>query len=77
MYTYIQYIQGLSVQAKYSRSFPIISSSCYNSSVVTLMVACLTASKLEPLIFLLMASEFVSFITTLHRPNGKHSLYCC
>jgi hypothetical protein len=35
MYVYTTYTGPLSVQAQYSRSCPIISSSCYNSSLVT------------------------------------------
>jgi hypothetical protein len=42
----------LSVQALYSRSCPIISLSCYNGSLVPWTVACLTAAKSKPLIFL-------------------------
>jgi hypothetical protein len=45
---YIIYIRPLSVQAQYSRSCPIISSSCYNSRVVTWTVVCLTAAKFKP-----------------------------
>jgi hypothetical protein len=44
---YTQHIQGLlPFQAEYSRSRPIISSSCYNSSLVTWTVVCLIAAKL-------------------------------
>jgi hypothetical protein len=35
VYVYTTYTRLLSVQAQYSRSCPIISSSCYNSSLVT------------------------------------------
>jgi hypothetical protein len=45
------YTRPSSVQAQYSRPCSIISSSCYNSSLVTWKVACLTAAKFEPLIF--------------------------
>jgi hypothetical protein len=50
---YIQHmcIRRLSVQAQYSSSCPIISSSCYNSSLVMWTVVCLTAAKFKPLIF--------------------------
>jgi hypothetical protein len=49
---YIKHIQGLlSVQAQYSRSYPIISSSYYNSSLVSWTVVWLTAGKFKPLIF--------------------------
>jgi hypothetical protein len=45
------YTRPLSVQAQYSRSCPIISSSCYNSSLVTWTVVCLIAAKFRPPIF--------------------------
>jgi hypothetical protein len=41
----------MSFQAQYSRSCPIISISCYNSSLVTWTVVWLTAAKFNPLIF--------------------------
>jgi hypothetical protein len=41
----------LSVQVQYSRKCPIISSSCYNSSLFTWTVVYLTAAKFKPLIF--------------------------
>jgi hypothetical protein len=44
------YTGPLSVQAQYSRSCPIISCSCYNGSLVTWTVVCLTAAKFKPLI---------------------------
>jgi hypothetical protein len=48
---YIQHIpRSLSFQAQYSRSRPIVSSSCYNFSLVTWTVECLTAAKFKPLI---------------------------
>jgi hypothetical protein len=49
MHVYRTYTGPLSVQAQYSRSCPIISSSCYNSSLVTWTVVCLTADKFKPL----------------------------
>jgi hypothetical protein len=48
---YITYTRPLSVQAEYSRSCPIISISCYNSSLFTWTVVWLTAAKIRPLIF--------------------------
>jgi hypothetical protein len=45
------YKRTLSLQAQYSRSWPILSISCYNSSLVTWTVVCLTAAKFKPLIF--------------------------
>jgi hypothetical protein len=51
MNVYTIYTRPLSVQAQYSRKCPIISSSCYNSSLVTWTVVCLTAAKSKPLIF--------------------------
>jgi hypothetical protein len=51
MYVYTTYTRPLSVQAQYSRSCLIISSSCYNSTLVTWTVVCLTAAKFKPLIF--------------------------
>jgi hypothetical protein len=48
---YTTYTRPLSVQAQYSRSCTIVSSSCYNSSLVTWTVVCLTAAKFKPLIF--------------------------
>jgi hypothetical protein len=50
MYVYKTYTGLLSFQVQYSRSWPITSSSCYNSSLVTLTVLCLTASKFKLLI---------------------------
>jgi hypothetical protein len=47
----ILYTGPLSIEAQYSRSCPIISSSCYNSSLVIWTVVCLTAAKFKPLIF--------------------------
>jgi hypothetical protein len=43
--------KALSVQAQYSRSCFIISSSCYNSSLFTSTVVWFTASKYKPFIF--------------------------
>jgi hypothetical protein len=51
MYVNTTYTRPLSVQAQYSRSCPIISSSCYNSILFTWTVVCLTAAKFKPLIF--------------------------
>jgi hypothetical protein len=45
MYVYTTHTRPLSVQAQY------ISSSCYNSSLVSWMVVCLTTAKFKPLIF--------------------------
>jgi hypothetical protein len=44
MYVYTVYTRPRSVQAKYSRSCPIISCSCYNGSLVTSTVVCLAIS---------------------------------
>jgi hypothetical protein len=44
MYLYTTYTRALSVQAQYNRSCLIISSSCFNSSLVTWTVVCLTDS---------------------------------
>jgi hypothetical protein len=52
MYVYTTYRSPLSVQAQYSRSCPIISSSWYNSSLVTWTVVCLTAAKSKPLTYI-------------------------
>jgi hypothetical protein len=54
---YTTYTRPLSVQAQYSRSCPIISSSCYNSSLVTWTVVCLTAAKFKPLITASLESQ--------------------
>jgi hypothetical protein len=43
MYVYTTYTRPLPVQAQYSRSYPVISSFCYNSNLVTWTVICLTA----------------------------------
>jgi hypothetical protein len=51
MYVYTTYGRPLSVQAQYSRSCPIISSSCYNNSLVIWTVVCLASAKFKPLIF--------------------------
>jgi hypothetical protein len=45
------YTRPRSVQAQYSRSCPIISSTCYNGSLVTRTVVFLTTAKFMPLIF--------------------------
>jgi hypothetical protein len=42
----------LSVQARYSKSCPIINFSCYNGCLLTWTVVCLTAAKFKSLIFL-------------------------
>jgi hypothetical protein len=52
MYVYTKYTRPLSFQAQYSISCPIINCSCYNGSLLTWMVVCLTATKFKPLIFL-------------------------
>jgi hypothetical protein len=51
MNVYTTYTWPLSGQAQYSRSCTIISSSCYNSSLVTWTVERLTAPKFKPLIY--------------------------
>jgi hypothetical protein len=51
MYVYTIYTRPRSVQARYSRSCPIISCFCYNGSLVTWTVVCLTTAKFKPLIF--------------------------
>jgi hypothetical protein len=47
---YTIYTGPLSVQAQFSRLFPISSSFHYNGSLVTWTVVCLTVAKLKPLI---------------------------
>jgi hypothetical protein len=59
VYTCITYTGPLSVQAQYSRSCPIISSSCHNSSLVK-------SSHLNG------HASVVLLITNLHRPSRKH-----
>jgi hypothetical protein len=54
---YIIYKRPLSVQAQQSRSCHILSSSCYNSSLVIWTVVCLTAAKFKPLAFLGLHSD--------------------
>jgi hypothetical protein len=73
MYLYTIYTRPLSVQAQYSRSCPIINCSCYNGSLLTWTVVCLTASKFKPLRFLWITSKLVSVITSRHGPRTKHS----
>jgi hypothetical protein len=51
LYAYTIYTRPLSVQVQYSRSCPVFSSSCYNGSLVTWAVVCLTTIKFKPLIF--------------------------
>jgi hypothetical protein len=46
------YTRLLSVHAQYSRSCPIISSSCYNGVLVTWKVVCLISAKFKPLMLL-------------------------
>jgi hypothetical protein len=65
MYVYTTYTRPLSVQAQYSRKCPIISSSCYNSSLVTWTVVSLTAAKFKPLIFM---RDKVMLRPTVSRP---------
>jgi hypothetical protein len=48
-YVYTIYTEPLSVQALYSRLWPMKSSSCYNGSLVTWMVVRMTAGKFKPL----------------------------
>jgi hypothetical protein len=55
MHVYITYTRPLSVQAEYNRLCPIISSFCYNSSLVTWTVVCLTAAKRTGLSFTIAA----------------------
>jgi hypothetical protein len=70
----IQHIQGLlSVQAQYNRSCPIISSSCYNSSLVTWTVVCLTAAKFKPLILFSVTTDGESYILSARIIHRKHS----
>jgi hypothetical protein len=51
MYVCTTYTRPLLVQAQCSRSWHTISNSCYNSSLITWTVVCLTAAKFKPLIF--------------------------
>jgi hypothetical protein len=51
MYVHITYARPLSVQDQYRRSCPTFSSSCYNGSLVTWTIVCLTVAKFKPLIF--------------------------
>jgi hypothetical protein len=46
MYVYTIYTRPPSVQAQYSRSRPIINCSCYNGSLLTWTVVCLTAAEI-------------------------------
>jgi hypothetical protein len=55
------YTRPLSVQAQYSKSCPIISSSCYNSILVTWTVVCLTAAMFKHLIFPMSGFALSSF----------------
>jgi hypothetical protein len=50
MYVYTTYARPLSVQAQYSGSCPLLSSSCYNSSLVTWTVVCLSSTTFKPLL---------------------------
>jgi hypothetical protein len=63
MYVYKPYTGPLSVQAQYNRSCPIISSSCYNSSLVTWKVLWVTAAKFKPLSFSVRLTYNQIFIT--------------
>jgi hypothetical protein len=84
MYKYLQayssylilYTRSLSVQAQYSKLFPISSSFRYNGSLVTWTVVCLIAAKFKPLILLrypdshytyytIRKFSFVGYLTTL------------
>jgi hypothetical protein len=80
---YTIYIRPLSVQAQYSRSCPIISSSCYNSSLVTWTVVWLTAAKFKLLIFSVSQSRSRSLLPATSRhaqswlraPLGPMAIY--
>jgi hypothetical protein len=61
-YTYIQYIQAL--QAQYSRSYPNISCSRYNSSLVNERLYAQPPSSLSLLYFLCRGSCITLFCTT-------------
>jgi hypothetical protein len=55
------YTRPLSAQAQYSRSWPIICSLCYNSSLDTLTVICLTAAKFKLLIFSVLGFKWLFY----------------
>jgi hypothetical protein len=55
-YIYTIYTRPRLVQTEYSRSCPTICCSCYNGSLGTWTVVCLTATKFKPLIFPLLGS---------------------
>jgi hypothetical protein len=57
-YLYTIYSRPLSAQAQYSRSFLIICSLRYNSSLDTWTVVRLTAAKFKPLIFSVFGFAF-------------------
>jgi hypothetical protein len=80
---YIQYIQGpLSVQAPYTKSYPIINCSCYNGSLFTWTVVCLTAAKFKSLIFQTEFRCYPYYITPWVRPaentvSNSSSIVAC
>jgi hypothetical protein len=77
MYVYTIYTSPPSVQAQYSRSCPIISSSCYNGSLITWTVLCLTAAKFKPLIFLNCTASFLQDNSSAWTTQETQLLYCC
>jgi hypothetical protein len=67
----ITYTGPLSVQAQYSRSCSIIRSFCFNSSLVTWTVVCMTAAKFKPLIFPVSLFWYDSVLYYLYSLEGK------
>jgi hypothetical protein len=75
MYVYTTYTRTVSSHAQYSRSCPIISRSCYNSSLVTWWVVCLTTAKIKPVIF--SFSRFaLSNVANIYCPESKSRSHC-
>jgi hypothetical protein len=74
MNVYTTYTRPLSVRAQHSRKCPIISSNCYNSSLVTWTVVCLTAAKSKPCLSLShIATDGLSVCLSWYRaPSGAH-----
>jgi hypothetical protein len=77
MNVYRTYTRPLSVRAQYSRNWPIISSSCYNSSLVTWTVVCLTAAKFKPLIFKKVHISSVALYILRTDHAQKNQFYSC
>jgi hypothetical protein len=75
-YMYIKYTRPLSVQAQYNIPCPSISCSCYNDSLVTWTVVCLTAVKFKPPLLKCKHSRYIDAARTTHRYRASAIVAC-